>query len=328
MATQILKTIKEEQKLTTADIGVVFRIKKAFEDFGRYCWIKLSEYKKLAVSWMRKEFNLWVYDHLLTLEAIEAITDALIIHDHFLGEFSGAVKVPDLAYSPCINRIRRAFPTVVLEPGWTESQEQLLHDLQLWQERRPGAVKFVILFKLYRSRLRNRIKAALTIFRYVAGHVPAMSFYNSRWAKPGNTARTDVYQFGNLLISSGLVMYDDVKWISFHSGYDFGYLVKIMSCLPLPMEESGLQDIVEEMGVPEQVWGLNGSGISPPNINGVGTVVYNSGVPVPSTPTTDRNGQNPANPGNTTPSQQQQQQNDQPGTPSQYNLQYGKMGGM
>jgi len=77
-----------------------------------------------------------------------------------------------------------------------------------------------------------------------------------------------------------------------------------------------------------QVWGLNGTGISPPNINGVGTVVYNNGVPVPSTPTTDRNGQNPGTPGNTTPSQQQQQQNGQPGTPSQYNLQYGKMGGV
>ncbi|CAZ82960.1 unnamed protein product [Tuber melanosporum] len=204
----------------------------------------------------------------------------------------------------------------------------------------------------------------------------------------------DVYQFGNLLISSGLVMYDDVKWISFHSGYDFGYLVKIMSCLPLPKEESefrnllskyfpalydikflmkscrtlkgGLQDIAEEMGVSRvgpqhqagsdslltgniffemrekffdgkiddakylgQVWGLNGAGISPPNINGVGTVVYNNGVPVPSTPTTDRNSQNPPTPGSTTPSQQQQQQqNGQPGTPNQYNLQYGKIGGM
>ncbi|PWW78642.1 ribonuclease H-like protein [Tuber magnatum] len=156
-----------------------------------------------AVSWMRKEFNLWVYGHLLTPEAIEAITDALITHDHFLGEFSGA-------------------------------------------ERRPGAVKIVILFKLYRSRLHNRIKATLTFFRYVAGRVPAMSFYNSRWAKPGNTARIDVYQFGNLLISSGLVMYDDVKWISFHSGYDFGYLVKIMSCLPLPMEESEFRNLLSK----------------------------------------------------------------------------------
>lgn len=91
------------------------------------------------------------------------------------------------------------------------------------------------------------------------------------------TQGIDVYAFGDLLISSGLVMLDEVKWISFHSGYDFGYLVKIMSCKPLPTEESefrtllgkyfpalydikflmkscrslkgGLQDIAEDMGV-------------------------------------------------------------------------------
>ena len=47
----------------------------------------------------------------------------------------------------------------------------------------------------------------------------------------------DPQEFGALLISSGLVLTDDVKWISFHSGYDFGYLVKIMLCNPLPDEE-------------------------------------------------------------------------------------------
>lgn len=201
----------------------------------------------------------------------------------------------------------------------------------------------------------------------------------------------DVYAFGDLLISSGLVMLDEVKWISFHSGYDFGYLVKIMSCKPLPTEESefrtllgkyfpalydikflmkscrslkgGLQDIAEDMGVPRigpqhqagsdslltgsiffemrdrffdgkiddlkflgQVWGLNGAGISPPNINGAGTVVYNNGIPVPSTPTNaNGNRESTSTPtGNTTPGQESQNARQTPGTPSFY----GKMGGM
>ena len=88
----------------------------------------------------------------------------------------------------------------------------------------------------------------------------------------------DVFKFGELLISSGLVLIDDVKWISFHSGYDFGYLVKIMMCKPLSPEESefrqylnkffpslydikflmksckglkgGLQDIADELAIP------------------------------------------------------------------------------
>ena len=47
-----------------------------------------------------------------------------------------------------------------------------------------------------------------------------------------------VASFGELLISSGLVLLDNVKWISFHSGYDFGYLVKVMLCTLLPTEEA------------------------------------------------------------------------------------------
>ncbi|PGH32855.1 CCR4-NOT transcription complex subunit 7/8 [[Emmonsia] crescens] len=47
----------------------------------------------------------------------------------------------------------------------------------------------------------------------------------------------DPHDFGALLMTSGLVLVDDVHWISFHSGYDFGYLMKIMLCKPLPDDE-------------------------------------------------------------------------------------------
>ena len=47
----------------------------------------------------------------------------------------------------------------------------------------------------------------------------------------------DPRDFGAMLITSGLAMFDDVRWISFHSGYDFAYLVKIMHCKPLPDDE-------------------------------------------------------------------------------------------
>ena len=47
----------------------------------------------------------------------------------------------------------------------------------------------------------------------------------------------DAVEFGSFLITSGLVLNEDVRWISFHSGYDFGYLLKIMLCKPLPDDE-------------------------------------------------------------------------------------------
>jgi len=47
----------------------------------------------------------------------------------------------------------------------------------------------------------------------------------------------DVGEFGELLMTSGLVLNDSVRWITFHSLYDFGYLIKLLTCEALPAEE-------------------------------------------------------------------------------------------
>jgi len=54
----------------------------------------------------------------------------------------------------------------------------------------------------------------------------------------------DPNEFGAALISSGLVLLEDVRWISFHSGYDFGYLVKLMLCKPLPEFETDYRKLL------------------------------------------------------------------------------------
>uniref|UniRef100_A0A3Q4B5L5 poly(A)-specific ribonuclease n=1 Tax=Mola mola TaxID=94237 RepID=A0A3Q4B5L5_MOLML len=50
--------------------------------------------------------------------------------------------------------------------------------------------------------------------------------------------------FAELLMTSGVVLCDGVKWLSFHSGYDFGYLIKILSNANLPEEEVDFFEIL------------------------------------------------------------------------------------
>jgi CCR4-NOT transcription complex subunit 7/8 len=53
------------------------------------------------------------------------------------------------------------------------------------------------------------------------------------------TRGIDPLHFGELLMVSGLVLDDRVKWISFHSGFDYGYLLKLLTTQELPNDEKG-----------------------------------------------------------------------------------------
>lgn len=52
--------------------------------------------------------------------------------------------------------------------------------------------------------------------------------------------------FASLLTTSGLVCFDDVNWLSFHGGYDFGYLTKILSDNVLPKDEYEFDAIMKK----------------------------------------------------------------------------------
>ena len=54
----------------------------------------------------------------------------------------------------------------------------------------------------------------------------------------------DVMRFGELLVPSGLVLDKNIKWLSFQGSYDFGYLLKLLTCSPLPSEESAFFELL------------------------------------------------------------------------------------
>jgi len=56
----------------------------------------------------------------------------------------------------------------------------------------------------------------------------------------------DPREFASLLISSGLVCDDEVKWIAGHAGYDFGCLLKLLICKPMPDEQTSFVALVRK----------------------------------------------------------------------------------
>lgn len=50
-------------------------------------------------------------------------------------------------------------------------------------------------------------------------------------------------RFGELMMMSGLVLNDEVKWLTFHSSFDFGYLVKTLTGAKLPADEAAFMEV-------------------------------------------------------------------------------------
>jgi len=55
----------------------------------------------------------------------------------------------------------------------------------------------------------------------------------------------DPSHFAELMFASGLVLMPQVKWLSFHAGYDFGYLVNLLTCQHLPDTESDFFEMLQ-----------------------------------------------------------------------------------
>jgi CCR4-NOT transcription complex subunit 7/8 len=56
----------------------------------------------------------------------------------------------------------------------------------------------------------------------------------------------ELVDFAYLLLSSGLVMSNDIIWVSFHGGYDFAYLLRMLTGLPLPRSEADFFKLLQK----------------------------------------------------------------------------------
>jgi len=54
----------------------------------------------------------------------------------------------------------------------------------------------------------------------------------------------DVQHFAESLMTSGVVLSEQVRWLSFHSGYDFGYMLRMLTDMNLPEEEEDFFEIL------------------------------------------------------------------------------------
>lgn len=54
----------------------------------------------------------------------------------------------------------------------------------------------------------------------------------------------DPYEFAQLLMTSRELLSEHVKWLSFHGGYDFGYMLKLLPDQNLPLDESDIFELL------------------------------------------------------------------------------------
>ena len=55
----------------------------------------------------------------------------------------------------------------------------------------------------------------------------------------------DPMHFAEMMLVSGLVLMENVKWLSFHSGYDFGYLINLLTNQNLPKSEGEFFELLK-----------------------------------------------------------------------------------
>ncbi|KAG0131910.1 hypothetical protein HOY82DRAFT_607065 [Tuber indicum] len=94
---------------------------------------------------------------------------------NFLGDFQNHQKGPDCALIPLRQDIQ--YPTIVLETGYSESSVGLENDAWLWHLGTGGAVRVVLLLKIYRRTQEGIVRATLSVWQIRADGVRLLDHY-------------------------------------------------------------------------------------------------------------------------------------------------------
>ncbi|KAG0633848.1 hypothetical protein HOY80DRAFT_1141112 [Tuber brumale] len=118
-----------------------------------------------AHSWLVMQFSEWRVAGLINVDAARTMTiPGSPRVSNFMGTYVNSVKEPDFAFVPLgHNMMRRDFPSVVMESGWTSSAAELTRDRRMWHEGSGGHVMVVILVKLYKPKTGNQVRVTLEI---------------------------------------------------------------------------------------------------------------------------------------------------------------------
>ena len=85
--------------------------------------------------------------------------------------------------------------------------------------------------------IRNSLLFIISLFRYAEESVDLLLNSGLQFDRHEREGIEPIH-FAEMLMVSGIVLLDNVKWLSFHSGYDFGYLLSMLTNTNLPEGET------------------------------------------------------------------------------------------
>ncbi|KAH7952837.1 hypothetical protein HPB49_001754 [Dermacentor silvarum] len=95
-----------------------------------------------------------------------------------------------------------------------------------------------------RSTWQFTFKFSLSEDTYVQDSIDLLMHSGMQFGKHNNEG-FDPYEFAQLIMTSGMVLSDEITWLAFHSCYDFAYMLKLLTADNLPACQVDLFELLQ-----------------------------------------------------------------------------------